>query len=99
MINTMSYEEAKELIKKAAQLNPFAANEFRQFSMMTQLAIAAFQNEKYSLALKLKIKALGMREEKQLADALGVIDAHVAKLESIDFEGYAQLAGTGPVKA
>lgn len=87
MITTMSYEEAKELIKKAAQLNPFAANEFRQFSVLTQHAITAFENEKYSLALKLKVKAVG------------VIDAHMAKLESIDFQGFAQLVETDPVKA
>lgn len=92
MMTNMSYEEAKELIEKAARLNPFAANDFRQFSMMTEHAITAFSNEKYSIALKLKAKALAMREAKQLADALGVIDAHVSKLESIDFEGFARLA-------
>lgn len=92
MMTNMSYEEAKELIEKAAQLNPFAAADFYRFSTMTQHAITAFSNEKYAFALKLKGKALAMREDKQLADVLGVIDAYVAKLESIDFEGFAQLA-------
>jgi DNA repair protein RadC len=90
-MTNMSYEEAKELIEKAARLNPFAAEDFRQFSVMVQHAITAFGNEQYLFALKLKTRAMAMREEKHLADVIGVIDALVTKLESIDFEGFARL--------
>ncbi len=82
----LSFVEAIKLIDQTSRTSPSLTQDLKQFSLLTQRAIAAFNDRKYLLALALKNEAIILKLEKYLHDSLGIVDALEAELESLDCE-------------